>query len=120
MTRSSASRPRSRKRPTRCARSSTDTPEELREHALILETHLVLLKDKMLYDRTIDTIEKKRFNAEWALRTVVRQRQGACSPSMADPYLKDRVDDIVHVSDRIMKQPDRRQRHQASTKSTSA
>ena len=43
-----------------------DTPEELRQHAQILETHVLLLEDKMLYDRTIDAIEKERVNAEWA------------------------------------------------------
>jgi phosphotransferase system enzyme I (PtsI) len=78
------------------------TPEDLREHALILETHLVLLKDKMLYNRTIDIIEKKRFNAEWALRTVVGNVK-AMFAKMADPYLKARVADIEHVSDLILR-----------------
>jgi phosphotransferase system enzyme I (PtsI) len=78
------------------------TPEDLREHALILETHLVLLKDKMLYNRTIDIIQKKRFNAEWALRTVVGNLK-AMFNKMADPYLKARVADIEHVSDLILR-----------------
>jgi phosphotransferase system enzyme I (PtsI) len=78
------------------------TPEDLREHALILETHLVLLKDKMLYNRTLDIIEEKRFNAEWALRTVVGNVKGMFA-KMADPYLKARVADIEHVSDLILR-----------------
>ena len=78
------------------------TPEDLREHALILETHLVLLKDKMLYNRSIDIIQKKRFNAEWALRTVVGNLK-AMFNKMADPYLKARVADIEHVSDLILR-----------------
>lgn len=78
------------------------TPEDLREHALILETHLVLLKDKMLYNRTLDIIEKKRFNAEWALRTVIGNVK-AMFAKMADPYLKARVADIEHVSDLILR-----------------
>lgn len=79
-----------------------NTPEELRENANILETHAVLLKDKMLYGRTIETIEKEHINAEWALRNVVH----AIKPlfeSMGDSYLRDRADDVVNVSDRIMK-----------------
>ncbi|HSM75144.1 MAG TPA: phosphoenolpyruvate--protein phosphotransferase [Desulfobacterales bacterium] len=78
------------------------TPEDLREHALILETHLVLLKDKMLYNRTIDVIQKKRFNAEWALRTVMGNVKGMFA-KMTDPYLKARVTDIEHVSDLILR-----------------
>jgi phosphotransferase system enzyme I (PtsI) len=77
-----------------------ETPEELRQHAQILETHAVLLKDKMLYGRTIETIEKELINAEWALKKVV----SAIKPmfeSMNDPYLRDRAEDILHVSDRI-------------------
>jgi phosphotransferase system enzyme I (PtsI) len=79
-----------------------NTPEELREHAQILEAHTVLLKDKMLYGRTIETIEKERINAEWALKKVV----GRIKPmfdSMNDAYLRDRAEDVVHVSDRIFK-----------------
>jgi phosphotransferase system enzyme I (PtsI) len=79
-----------------------DTPQELREHALILETHAVLLKDKMLYGRTIETIENERINAEWALKKVI-SRLRPMFESMADPYLRDRSEDILHVSDRIMK-----------------
>jgi len=79
-----------------------DTPEELREHIRILETHTVLLKDKMLYGRTIDTIEKERINAEWALKKVVAMIKPMFE-SMNDPYLRDRGEDIRHVSDRIMK-----------------
>jgi phosphotransferase system enzyme I (PtsI) len=77
------------------------TPEELREHAHILETHKVLFKDKMLYGRTIETIEKERVNAEWALKKVVSNVK-AMFRNMTDSYLQGRVDDIIHVSDSIM------------------
>ena len=35
-----------------------DAPEELRQHVGILETHMALLKDKMLYGRTIETVKQ--------------------------------------------------------------
>jgi phosphoenolpyruvate-protein phosphotransferase (PTS system enzyme I) len=79
-----------------------DTPPDLLENAQILETHVVLLKDKMLYGRTLETMQKERINAEWALRNVVL----AIKPlfeSMDDAYLRDRAVDVVNVSDRIMK-----------------
>jgi phosphotransferase system enzyme I (PtsI) len=77
------------------------TPEELREHAHILETHKVLFKDKMLYGKTIETIEKERVNAEWALKKVVSNVK-AMFRNMTDSYLQGRVEDIIHVSDSIM------------------
>ena len=77
------------------------TPEDFRQHAQILETHVLLLKDKMLYDRTIDVIEKERVNAEWALKKVVSLVKPMFE-TMSDDYLKQRAEDITHVSDRIM------------------
>ncbi|WP_155318504.1 phosphoenolpyruvate--protein phosphotransferase [Desulfosarcina alkanivorans] len=77
------------------------TPQELRQHAQILETHMLLLEDKMIYDRTIDLIEKERVNAEWALKKVVSLVKPMFE-SMSDDYLKQRAEDITHVSDRIM------------------
>jgi phosphotransferase system enzyme I (PtsI) len=77
------------------------TPEELREHAHILETHKVLYKDKMLYGKTIETIEKERVNAEWALKKVVSNVK-VMFRNMTDSYLQGRMDDIIHVSGSIM------------------
>ena len=79
-----------------------ETPEEFKPHAYIIETHIALLKDKMLYGRTLDIIEKEGVNAEWALKKVV----SAVKPmfeSMSNSYLRERSEDITHVSDRIMK-----------------
>ena len=39
-------------------------PEELRQHVDILEIHMALYKDKMLYGKTIETIENEMVNAE--------------------------------------------------------
>jgi len=78
-----------------------NSPEEF-QHAHILETHLALLKDKMFYGKTIDTIEKERINAEWALKKVVAALKSIFR-DMTDAYLRERSDDIVHVSDCIMR-----------------
>ena len=79
----------------------SETPEELRQNAQILETHVVMLKDKMLFGRTMETIEKEKINAEWALKKVVSLIKPMFE-SMNDPYLHDRAEDVVHVSERIM------------------
>ena len=77
------------------------TPDELRQHIHILETHKVLYKDKMLYGKTIETMEKEMVNAEWALKKVVSNVKRIFR-NMKDPYLHGRVVDIVQVSDSIM------------------
>ncbi len=75
--------------------------EDLSENLTILETHMVLFKDKMLYGKTIDTISNDHINAEWALRKVSR-RVKAMFQQIDDKYLQARVNDIVQVSDKIM------------------
>ena len=77
------------------------TPEELQQHIHILETHKVLYKDKMLYGKTIETIEKELVNAEWALKKVVSNVKNMFR-NMPDLYLRGRVADIVHISESIM------------------
>ena len=68
----------------------------------ILETHMVLFKDKMLYGKTIDTITNERINAEWALKKVSRQVR-MMFQAVDDPYLKSRAADIVQVSEQVMR-----------------
>ncbi len=77
-------------------------PEDFRQNVNILETHALLLKDKMLYGSTIETIEKENVNAEWALKMVV-SRIKSMFDDMSDDYFRERGADIVHVSDRIMR-----------------
>jgi phosphoenolpyruvate-protein phosphotransferase (PTS system enzyme I) len=75
--------------------------EDVSETLNILETHMALFKDKMLYGKTIDTIQTEQINAEWALRKVARQVK-LMFQQVDDQYLKARVNDIVQVSDKIM------------------
>ena len=78
-----------------------NTPEDFLTPTRILETQEVLLKDKMLYGKTIDTIESEAVNAEWALKKVVTEAREIFQ-SMTDSYIKERVTDIVQLSERIM------------------
>jgi phosphotransferase system enzyme I (PtsI) len=76
-------------------------PEEL-QRDYILETHVALLSDKMLYDKTVETIQIEGVNAEWALKKIVSNLK-ATFEKMGDAYLKERAADVVHVSDAIMR-----------------
>ncbi|MFO7989689.1 MAG: phosphoenolpyruvate--protein phosphotransferase [Thermodesulfobacteriota bacterium] len=75
--------------------------KDVSETLNILETHMALFKDKMLYGRTIETIQNEQINAEWALRKISRQIR-LMFQQVDDPYLQSRVNDIVQVSDKIM------------------
>lgn len=79
-----------------------DTPGELRQHASILEAQKVLLKDKMLYGKTIEIIKNDRVNAEWAFKKAVSNIKSMFR-KLPDSYLKERMDDISHASDLIIR-----------------
>jgi len=78
-----------------------DTPKELRQHTNILEVHKSLLKDKMLYGKTIEIIESEHINAEWALKKTVSQIR-TIFQNMSNPYLQERAEDVVQLSERII------------------
>jgi phosphotransferase system enzyme I (PtsI) len=76
--------------------------KEFNGHSSILEAHELLLRDKMLYARTIETIQKEQVNAEWALKKVVATVKRVFM-EMEDHYLKERAEDVVQVSDQILR-----------------
>jgi phosphotransferase system enzyme I (PtsI) len=78
-----------------------DVPEEYRDHVYILDSHMMLLKDRMIYDGTIEEIKQKHLNAEWALKIAV-DKVKAVFRSMPDQYFRDRGSDIVHASKLIL------------------
>ena len=75
--------------------------EDLSENLNILETHMILFKDKMFYGKTIDTISQDKINAEWALRKVSGKVK-AMFQQIGDKYLQARANDIDQVTDKIM------------------
>ena len=77
-------------------------PEELKDQSYILETHMLLHKDKMLYGKAIEIIENEKVNAEWALKEAT-SRAKAMFANISDPYLRSRSADVEHVSDCIMR-----------------
>jgi len=79
-----------------------DTPEELRQHVSILETQKVLLKDKMLYGKTIEIIKSERVNAEWAFKKAVSGIKSMFR-KLPNSYLKERMEDVGHASDLIIR-----------------
>jgi len=80
----------------------SEIPAELSDHAYILDTHLRLLKDRMLYQDTIDRIREEKINAEWALKKSVDHASDLFS-RIRDEYIRTRIMDVENVTDRVMR-----------------
>jgi len=70
-------------------------------HASILDSHIMMLKDKMLTEGTHEIIRKDLIAAEGALKKVLDEFFSAFE-SIEDNYLKERSSDVVHVGERIL------------------
>jgi phosphotransferase system enzyme I (PtsI) len=78
-----------------------EVPEELRDHTYILHAHRMLLKDRMIYNGTIEHIERENVNAEWAVKVVVDDVKSIFK-KMPDTYFRERAWDIAHISKLIL------------------
>ena len=75
---------------------------EVRRHSFILDVHRMILNDQMLIQDTIDTIRKKKVNAEWALEQTIGRLDSAFG-AIEDEYLKERRSDLRYVSSRVFR-----------------
>lgn len=79
-----------------------DIPEELREHSGIFEAHLLILKDRMVYERTLRLISEEQINAEWALNNALDHVRELFE-QVKDQYIRERFEDIKYVVRRVQK-----------------
>jgi phosphotransferase system enzyme I (PtsI) len=77
-------------------------PDHIKEHAFILDAHLLIMDDGMFSDATINTILNEKINAEWALRNSV-QNIGQLFDQIDDDYIKERFSDVENVAERILR-----------------
>ncbi len=78
---------------------SADAPTEM---GAFIGVHLMILKDVMLVQETIDLIRTRRFNVEWAL-TEQLERLARHFDEVEDEYLRERKADIEQVVERVLK-----------------
>ncbi|NLW81419.1 MAG: phosphoenolpyruvate--protein phosphotransferase [Desulfovibrionales bacterium] len=76
-------------------------PEDLKEHAAIIESHLMMLKDHKFRKRAQDHIVSAKVNAEWALERAVNDVQEIFA-AIADEYLRQRMQDVQLVAERVL------------------
>jgi phosphoenolpyruvate-protein phosphotransferase (PTS system enzyme I) len=75
---------------------------EFREHAHILDTHQLMLRDRLIYDETLRFIREEKLNAQWAMiRSLFRAHE--VFDVIDDEYIKSRVADIDYVGERVLR-----------------
>ncbi len=79
-----------------------EIPEELREHSGILQSHLLMLKDKMVYDRAQEFITGRGVNSEWALSMVLEHVRGLFE-QIKEQYIRERIKDVEYVICRVLR-----------------
>jgi phosphotransferase system enzyme I (PtsI) len=72
------------------------------ETGSFIETHLLILADKLIAEAPVDSIRKHKRNAEWAL-SIQGKELGEIFEQMDDPYLRNRRTDVEQVVDRVMR-----------------
>ncbi|WP_457570983.1 phosphoenolpyruvate--protein phosphotransferase [Desulfovulcanus sp.] len=75
-------------------------PSELKEHAAIIDSHLMILKDEKFKQGALKYIQEKMINAEWALEKTVADIGKAFS-RIDDEYIRQRIQDVRLVADRV-------------------
>jgi phosphoenolpyruvate-protein phosphotransferase (PTS system enzyme I) len=75
---------------------------EVRKHSFILDVHVMILNDEMLLQDTVETIRKKKVNAEWALDLTLERLDTAFN-AIEDEYLRERRSDLHYVASRIFR-----------------
>jgi len=75
---------------------------DIDDHGMILDAHLLILKDDMVAEEAVSAIKKDRINAEWAVKRTVRKVKEAFS-RIDDAYLRERSADVVFVTNRLLR-----------------
>ncbi|MFW6324364.1 MAG: phosphoenolpyruvate--protein phosphotransferase, partial [Desulfovibrionales bacterium] len=75
-------------------------PPELREHASIVDSHLMIIKDPKLRNAAIEYTKKLSINAEWALDKAIGDLEKVFS-AIEDEYIRDRIQDVRLAAERV-------------------
>jgi phosphotransferase system enzyme I (PtsI) len=77
-------------------------PDQIKKHAFILDTHLMIMDDSMITDSTINTILEEKINAEWALKKSIQKIRQLFEQADYE-YVRDRINDVVNIGERILR-----------------
>lgn len=72
------------------------------EPLYVIDVHILILKDKKFISRIINYIRRLGINAEWAVRMVL-ERYKKSFEGVEDAYIRGRISDVQHVTQRVMR-----------------
>ena len=75
-------------------------PAELKEHASLIDTHLMISSDPKLLGAAMRMAQEGAITAEWALERAVDEIVRAFD-AIDNPYIRERVNDVRLVAERI-------------------
>jgi phosphotransferase system enzyme I (PtsI) len=75
-------------------------PADLRDYGLLIDTHILMLKDPKLAGVADDYIRTLGLNAAWALEKAVSDQEAAFG-AVHDPYIRERMQDVRVVADKV-------------------
>ncbi len=75
---------------------------DIAEYAALIDSHILMLRDTMLFNKTLALIEEEMINAEWALDKVLEKVEARFA-TVTDDYLRERFQDVRQVAERIMR-----------------
>ncbi|MBI5522637.1 MAG: phosphoenolpyruvate--protein phosphotransferase [Desulfarculus sp.] len=84
------------------ATARDDLSAALADYSYIIEAHLLILKDRMIKDRTAQIIRQQRLNAEWALSQAVSEAK-VFFQKIKDDYIRSRFTDVEYVTDQVLR-----------------
>lgn len=77
-------------------------PEQVNQHGFILDSCLMMLKDSMLNEATIQKILNEKINAEWALKKSLEEIRKVFE-LIDDEYISTRINDVENVTEKILR-----------------
>ena len=73
-----------------------------KEAQYIMDTHILILQDKLLRNNSLKKIREERIDAAWALKTTMKELR-ANILDLGDDYLKDRTSDMDYIEKRVLR-----------------
>jgi len=75
-------------------------PPDLKEHALIIDSHMMILTDPKMCGAAVGYVREHKINAEWALDKAVDDLERAFN-ALDDDYFRARIQDVRMVAGRV-------------------
>jgi phosphotransferase system enzyme I (PtsI) len=75
--------------------------KKIKEAQYIIDTHILILQDKILYNDVIKRIRSEKVDAAWALKATMEELKKSVL-SLDDDYMRERTSDLEYIERRIL------------------